>query len=112
MAAVLHEWAEACQRTCVVEEAAIPLNADVRAVCELLGLDPLHLANERTFVLTTRPELVEPTLTVLRQFEVSHRAVVIGRASPRRITPVTVVRGIGREVPLDEPSGAPLPRIC
>ncbi len=112
VAAVLHEWADACQLTCVVEEAAIPIDTQVRAVCELLGLDPLHLANEGTFVLATRPELVEPTLTVLRQFAVSRRAVVIGRVSPRRITPVTVVRGLGREVPLDEPSGAPLPRIC
>jgi len=112
VAAVLHEWADACELTCVVEEAAIPVNVQVRAVCELLGLDPLHLANEGTFVLATRPELVEPTLTVLRKFEVSRRAAMIGRVSPRRITPVTVVRGIGREVPLDEPSGAPLPRIC
>jgi hydrogenase expression/formation protein HypE len=112
VAAVLHEWAQASKLTCVLKETAIPINADVRAVCELLGLDPLHLANEGTFVLATRPELVEPTLNVLRQHEVSSRAVVVGRVSQRRITPVTVVRGVGREVALDEPSGAPLPRIC
>ena len=112
VAAVLHEWAETCQLTCVVEEAAIPIDIQVRAVCELLGLDPLHLANEGTFVLATRPELVEPTLNELHQHEVSNRAAVIGRVSQRRITPVMVVRGIGREVALDEPSGAPLPRIC
>ncbi len=112
VAAVLHEWAEASKLTCDLEETAIPINAKVRAVCELLGLDPLHLANEGTFVLATRPELVEPTLTVLRQHEVSSRAAVIGGVSQRRMTPVTVIRGIGRKVALDEPSGAPLPRIC
>ena len=112
VAAVLHEWAEASRLTCVIEEAAIPIGVEVRAVCELLGLDPLHLANEGTFVLATRPELVEPTLNALHQHEVSSRAAVIGRVSQRRITPVMVVRGLGREVALDEPSGAPLPRIC
>jgi hydrogenase expression/formation protein HypE len=112
VAAVLHEWADASQLTCVIDEAAIPINPQVRAVCELLGLDPLHLANEGTFVLATPPDLVEPTLALLRQFEVTRRAAVIGRVSPRRLAPVTVVRGLGHEVPLDEPSGAPLPRIC
>lgn len=112
VAAVLHEWAETSRLTCVLEEAVIPINDDVRAVCELLGLDPLHLANEGTFVLATRPELVESTITALRQHEASSRAVVIGRVSQRRITGVTVIRGLGREVALDEPSGAPLPRIC
>jgi hydrogenase expression/formation protein HypE len=112
VAAVLHEWADASRLTCVIEEPAIPINSQVRAVCELLGLDPLHLANEGTFVLGTPADLLEPTLAVLRQFEVSRHATVIGRVSSQRITPVTVLRGIGREVPLDEPSGAPLPRIC
>ena len=112
VAAVLHEWAEACRLTCVIEESAIPVNSQVRAVCELLGLDPLHLANEGTFVLATRPEHVEATLQILRQHDVSRHAVVIGRIGNRRIVPVVVVRSIGREVALDEPSGAPLPRIC
>ena len=112
VAAVLHEWAEASRLTCVIEEATIPINAEVRAVCELLGLDPLHLANEGTFVLATRQELVEPTLNVLQQQDVSNRAAIIGRVSQRRIAPVAIIRSIGREVALDEPSGAPLPRIC
>ena len=112
VAAVLHEWSEASQLTCVIDETKIPVENEVRAVCEILGLDPLHLANEGTFVLATSPELVAATLDVLRRLDVSKRAAVIGRISARRKSPVVVVRGVGRDVPLDEPSGMPLPRIC
>ena len=112
VAAVLHEWAEASRLTCKIDEALIPLIPEVRAICELLGLDPLHLANEGTFVLATAPLLAEPTLALLHQFSVCSRAAVIGEISTRRITPVVVVRGLGREIALDEPSGTPLPRIC
>ena len=57
VAAVLQEWSEASQRTCTIEADAIPVEAQVRAVCELLGLDPLHLANEGTFVLASNSRL-------------------------------------------------------
>ncbi len=112
VAAILYEWAESSQLSCVIDESSVPVDAAVRAVCELLGLDPLHLANEGTFVLATPPELVERTMTILRQHHVSLRAEVIGRLRPRRTVPVTIVRALGREVTLAEPSGAPLPRIC
>jgi hydrogenase expression/formation protein HypE len=112
IAAILQEWAESSRQSCVIEETLIPLNAEVRSLCELLGLDPLHLANEGTFVLATAPQFVERTMKILHQHAVSSRATVIGKITPRRVAPVMVVRGIGREVVLDEPIGAPLPRIC
>ncbi len=111
-AAVLQEWADASGLTCIINESAIPVADGVRGVCELLGLDPLNFANEGTFVLATPPELVESTLNLLRQHAVTNQAAVIGRVKPRQNNPVLVVRGIGREVVLDEPSGSPLPRIC
>lgn len=112
VAAVLHEWAESSEKTLTVDERSVPLSDSVKAVCELLGLDPLHLANEGTFVLATPRELVESTLRVLRQCEISRNAVEIGYVNRRRTSPVTVIRSIGREVSLPEPSGMPLPRIC
>jgi hydrogenase expression/formation protein HypE len=112
VAAVLHEWAEASGQSCTIEEGALPIRHNVRAVCELLGLDPLHLANEGTCVLATPPAAVEPTLEVLRRCEITQHAGVIGRIGPARRTAVSVIRATGREVPLDEPPGAPLPRIC
>lgn len=112
VAAVLHEWAAASRLSCVIDEQQIPIGPAVRTVCEILGLDPLHLANEGTFVLATPAALVESTLAVLRNFEVSLEAAVIGRVEQSRSSPVVVRRGIGQYVPLDEPSGSPLPRIC
>ena len=112
VAAVLHEWADASELTCIIDESAIPITDCVRGICELLGLDPLNFANEGTFVLATKPESVESTLDLLRQHLVTHQAGVIGQVKPRRNSPVLVVRGIGREVALDEPFGSPLPRIC
>lgn len=112
VAAVLHEWSEMSQTSCTLVEDQIPVSAPVQAVCELLGLDPLHLANEGTFVLATPSLLVEPTLSQLRQFDITHAATVIGRIGPKRRVAVSILRVSGREVPVDEPTGAPLPRIC
>lgn len=112
VAAVLHEWTEACGLSVTLAEEQIQVAAPVCAVCELLGLDPLHLANEGTFLLATPPDLAETTLHVLRQFDVSRSVTIIGRIGPARRTAVSIVRVSGREVPVDEPAGAPLPRIC
>lgn len=112
IAAVLHEWSEASGLSCVIDESAVPVNSQVRAVCELLGLDPLHLANEGTFVLAAHRHQVNPILEVLGQFDVTRDAHVIGEVCPRRIAPVGVRRALGREVALDDPAGTPLPRIC
>jgi hydrogenase expression/formation protein HypE len=112
VAAVLHEWAEASGASATLLEEQLPIREPVRAVCELLGLDPLHLANEGTFVLATPAALVERTLGVLRLFESTRDAAVIGRIGPPRRTAVSIVRATGREVAVEDPAGAPLPRIC
>lgn len=112
VAAVLYEWAEASRNSCVVVEEQIPITASVRAVCELLGLDAIHLANEGTFVLATPPHLTAQTLDLFRQFDVTRSATVIGGVGPARRSPVSILRVSGKEVSIEEPAGAPLPRIC
>lgn len=112
VAAVLHEWAEAAQLSCTVIDQEIPVSPPVRAVSELLGLDPLHLANEGTFVLATTRDDVTATLDLLHQFEVSAGAVEVGAIRRRQTAAVSIIRVSGREVPVEDPPGAPLPRIC
>ncbi|MDA1052156.1 MAG: hydrogenase expression/formation protein HypE [Planctomycetota bacterium] len=112
VAAVLHEWADACGKTLVLEADAIPVSSTVRGACELLGLDPLHVACEGTMVVAVASEEVAEALRVLRQVAVSSAAAEIGGVVERRVAPVAVRRSLGQLVPLDEPSGAPLPRIC
>jgi len=110
--AVLHEWARDCGRTLVVDEARVPVSAEVRGVCELLGLDPLCVANEGTMVVAVRAEDAETALAALRSVVGCRQAAQIGDVREHRAVPVIVKRGAGRELALMEPSGAPLPRIC
>lgn len=112
VAAVLHEWTEESSTSCLIQEALIPITSPVRAVCELLGMDPLFLACEGAFVLATAPDKVSQTLETLRQFEVTRNATLIGHLRNARRTRVSIERVSGREVPLDEPAGGQLPRIC
>ncbi len=112
VAAVLHEWADACGQTLTLDAETIPISATVRGACELLGLEPWHVACEGTMVVAVPAEQVTPALRVLRQVAVSHAAVEIGSVVERLVAPVAIRRALGQLVPLDEPSGAPLPRIC
>jgi len=112
VAAVLHEWSAAAGVGITIDETAVPVTVEVRAVCELLGLDPLFLACEGTFVAAVPPEKLNATLDVLARHAVSRSATVIGRVVGRQSAPVCVQRAAGRLIPLDEPAGAPLPRIC
>lgn len=112
VAAVCHEWAEASRLTLTLEERQIPLTAEVRGACELLGLDPLFLANEGTMLLAVPPTHVNEMLQALATVDVSRNAAVIGSVCPRKLAPVTVCGMLGIERPLDEPEGMLLPRIC
>ncbi len=110
--AVLHEWARDCGRTLAIDETLIPLTADVRGACELLGLDPLHIANEGTLLAAVDRADAERALRAMQSVSGFERAAIIGSVRPRGIVPVVVRRGSSREQPLIEPTGAPLPRIC
>ena len=110
--AVLHEWAQDCGQTLVIEEGSVPVSSDVRGVCELLGLDPLCVANEGTMVVALRAQDADAALAALRGAAISARSTKIGEVRARRAAAVIIRRATGREQPLIEPSGAPLPRIC
>tara|TARA_R110002111_G_scaffold2705_5_gene18025 strand:- start:11242 stop:12318 length:1077 start_codon:yes stop_codon:yes gene_type:complete len=112
VAAVLHEWAEACELTLSIDERSLPVSPDVRGVCELLGLDPLHVANEGTMVVAVKQGAADAALKALHSLSETAGARLIGTVTPRGIAPVTVRRTLGREQPLDDPLGSPLPRIC
>ena len=112
VSAVLHEWAMECGHTFALTESRIPVTDEVRGACELLGLDPLYVANEGTIVIAVDPLFAEIALNAVRQVPGCGQAAIIGEVQPKRITPVTIRRNFGSPQPVDEPSGAPLPRIC
>ena len=112
VAAVLQEWAEASHTTLTVDEAALPVLPSVRGTCELLGLDPIHLANEGTMLVAVEEGAAQEAIDVLRSIPSGEASARIGTVRQRGISPVTVIRSLGREQPLDDPLGAPFPRIC
>lgn len=112
VAAVLHEWAAGCGSTLAIDERSVPVTPQVRGMCELLGLDPLHVANEGTMVVAVREGSGKAAVGALSAVPTARDAATIGRVQRKGVSPVVVQRGLGRYLPLDEPLGAPLPRIC
>ena len=112
VAAVCQEWAEASGHTLTLEERLLPTTPEVRGACELLGVDPLFLANEGTLVVAVPARFAERALAAMRAVANSAGATRLGTVVPRGIAAVTVRGLLGSERPLDEPQGGMLPRIC
>lgn len=112
VSAVLHELSEATGLTCVVDETSLPLADSVSGACELLGLDPLYVANEGKMVLVVAPEEEAAVLAELQRHPLGSNAAAIGVVTEARPTQVLVRSRLGPLRVLDEPAGAPLPRIC
>jgi hydrogenase expression/formation protein HypE len=112
LASALNEIAEAAGVKIAVEQTAIPVREDVHAACEMLGLDPLHVANEGRFVAFVSPKDIERALKILRGHPVSAGSMLIGKVAEKAAPLVTLRSAIGVSRILDMPSGEQLPRIC
>jgi hydrogenase expression/formation protein HypE len=112
VATSLNELARDCGLGVHLHEEAIPINDPVRGACELLGLDPLHIANEGQFLAIIAPEFAERALAVLRAMPGGAEAALIGeiRDQPRGTVLGTTSYGGTRVI--DMLVGDPLPRIC
>lgn len=112
VATALNELARDSGLAVVLEEEAIPVRDEVRGACEILGLDPLHIANEGQFIAIVSPEYADTALASLRAAPGGRQAVLIGElAAEPRATVVTRTRYGGTRV-VDMLVGDPLPRIC
>lgn len=112
LASALNEIAEAAQVKLAVEEKAIPVREDVHAACEMLGLDPLLVANEGRFVALVAPADAERAMQLMRRYTVAGEAAVIGQVHASAEALVTIKSTIGAARILDMPGGEQLPRIC
>jgi hydrogenase expression/formation protein HypE len=110
VASAVHEMASKARVTIVLDEPAIPVADEARAASELLGIDPLHVANEGKAIIGVRAASAEAALAALRAHPLGRRAAVIGRVAEGRPS-VVLDTGVGRRL-LMEPEGEPLPRIC
>lgn len=109
LASALVEIAETSEKQINIEEAAIEIREDVRGACEILGFDPLYLANEGRFVAFVPQAHAAHALAVLREFEPS--AAIIGTVS-RDSSDVILKSRIGANRIVDMFTGEQLPRIC
>ena len=112
LASALNEIAEAAGVKIGIEEKSIPVREDVHAACEMLGLDPLHVANEGRFIAFVAAKDSERALQILRRHEISSKAALIGKVAEKSAPLVTLKSAIGASRILDMPSGEQLPRIC
>ena len=112
LATTLNEIARQSGVGMLLQEAAIPVLPQVDAACELLGLDPLYIANEGKLVAIVAPEQADAALAALRAHPLGAQAARIGEVSddPQRFVQMATRFG-GRRV-VDWLSGEPLPRIC
>jgi hydrogenase expression/formation protein HypE len=112
VATSLNELARDCGHGIVLFEEKIPIRDSVRGACELLGLDPLHIANEGQFLAIVSADLAETALQALRAAPGGEKAQLIGevRDQPAGSVLVTTLYGGSRIV--DMLVGDPLPRIC
>ena len=111
LASALNEIAEAARTRIVIEEKSIPVREDVHAACEILGLDPLHVACEGRFVAFIAPKDAERALEIMRAHGATE-ARIIGQVSTETNPTVILKSSLGANRILDMPSGEQLPRIC
>jgi hydrogenase expression/formation protein HypE len=111
VASALHEMSSKSGVGIVLQESAVPVTPAVRAVGELLGIDPLHVANEGKALIGVRADAVDAVLAALRSHPLGRHAAVIGTCVTERPGSIILDTGFGRRL-LAEPDGEPLPRIC
>jgi len=111
LASVLHEMAGKARVGIVLEEQAVPVSPEVRAAGEVLGIDPLLVANEGKAVIGVRPGAALRVLAALRSHPLGRNAALVGTAIAERPGSVILDTGFGKRL-LAEVEGEPLPRIC
>jgi hydrogenase expression/formation protein HypE len=112
LASALVEIAESSELNLHLQESAIPVREDVQGACEILGFDPLYVANEGRFIAVVQPEDTGKALEVLNQHAPEENATVIGRVTADSPGLVTMTGKIGTRRIVDMFSGEQLPRIC
>lgn len=112
LASALNEIAEAARVGIVIDESLIPVREDVQGACEILGFDPLYVANEGRFVAFIAPSHAERALDIMRSHPLGEGASIIGQVSEDSSSLVTMKSKIGASRIVDLLSGEQLPRIC
>jgi hydrogenase expression/formation protein HypE len=112
LASALNEIATAARIGVVLDEAALPIPGPVAAACEMLGFDPLYVANEGVLVAFVAADRAAEAVRILREHPLGREAACVGRAVNTRPGMVVLETGIGGTRVVDMLPGDQLPRIC
>ena len=112
VATTLCEFTEGRGFSITLREQAVPVRPQVRAACELLGLDPLYCANEGRMLAVVSPDKADKVLNALRATDGGEGAAIIGEVNTRWPGRVTLENEYGANRILTKLTGAQLPRIC
>jgi hydrogenase expression/formation protein HypE len=112
VATALNELARDCGLGVYLSDQDIPVRDTVRGACELLGLDPLHIANEGQFLAVVAPEYADAGLEALKRTPGGKDARIFGEVRQNPSATVLVTTGFGGSRVVDMLVGDPLPRIC
>ncbi|MCP4650808.1 MAG: hydrogenase expression/formation protein HypE [PVC group bacterium] len=112
VASALVELAKSANVHINIEEEKIPVHEDVRGACEILGLDPMYVANEGRFVCFVPEGQADKVIQIMREYSDAEEVVCIGKVSLDKKGQVTLKTSIGTTRYVDMLSGEQLPRIC
>ena len=112
VASALNELARASNVAMLVNEAAVPVKPEVAGAAELLGIDPMYVANEGRLVAFVAPDRADAALAALRSVPGSEEAAEIGEVKSEPTGMVLVDTAFGGRRVMDLLAGDPLPRIC
>jgi hydrogenase expression/formation protein HypE len=108
----LTEIAQAANVGMLLQEASIPIGEEVKGACEILGLDPLYVANEGKLLAIVSADDAEPALEAMRHHSLGRRAAIIGEITGDHPGFVMMKTRVGGTRVVDMLSGEQLPRIC
>ena len=112
LATTLNEFAAASGAGIMLEEAAIPVRPEVRGACEVLGIDPMYVANEGKLVAVVPAEFAATVVAAMRIHPLGREAAIIGEVVADNRGLVTMRTALGTQRIVDMPVGEQLPRIC
>ncbi len=112
LATTLNEFAASSQVGIMLEEAAIPVRPEVRGACEVLGIDPMYVANEGKLVGVVLAEFADKVLAAMRSHPLGREAAIIGEVVEENRGLVAMRTALGAHRIIDMPVGEQLPRIC
>jgi hydrogenase expression/formation protein HypE len=96
----------------ILDEASLPVEPQVLGACDMLGIDPLYVANEGKFVAIVAPEQADAAINALRTHPQGSRATIVGEIVPQPAGIVALRTSFGGSRIVDMLVGDPLPRIC